>query len=82
MHQCPRCHYESFKKNDLKCHFNRKKHCLPIYDDMSLEKLREKIVVKNAFKMKETNTPNNTPNNTHNPQLTSNTSFNNKTENN
>lgn len=82
MHQCPRCHYETFHKGNLLNHFNKKKHCLPIHDDISLEKLREKVAVKNAFKMKENNTLNNTPNNTHNPQPTSNTSFNNKKENN
>ena len=55
MHQCPRCHYETFHKGNLLNHFNKKKHCLPIHDDISLEKLREKIVVKNAFKIIDKN---------------------------
>ena len=86
MYQCPRCHYETSKKNDLKCHFYRKKPCLPIHDDISLQKLQEKVVVRNAFKIIE----NNTFNNTHSPLNTNSiTSFdnislqqNNKKENN
>lgn len=60
MYQCPRCHYESSHKGNLLNHFRRKKPCLPIHDDISLQKLKEKIEIKDYFKITENNTLNNT----------------------
>ena len=57
MFQCPRCHYETIKKHDLKCHFYRKKPCTPIYSTVTQRILKEKIKKKDAFKINEDNTP-------------------------
>ena len=51
MYECPRCHYQTIKKNDLKCHFHRKNICHPIYENISQSILRIKVQKRNAFKI-------------------------------
>jgi len=51
MYQCPRCHYETFHKGNLKNHFFKSNPCLPTHDKISIQKLREKVSVRNSFKM-------------------------------
>ena len=53
MYECPRCHYQTIKKNDLKCHFHRKKICLPIYENISQQVLQKKVLKRNAFKVED-----------------------------
>ena len=51
MFQCPRCHYQTIKKSNLGNHFNKIKTCLPIYENIPIEELIEKIKVKHAFNL-------------------------------
>ena len=51
MFQCPRCHYQTIKKSNLGNHFNKLKTCLPIYENIPIEELIEKIKVKHAFNL-------------------------------
>jgi hypothetical protein len=37
IHQCPRCHYDTDKKTDIRNHYNRKKPCQVLFEDVSLE---------------------------------------------
>ena len=46
---CPRCGYNSDKKDSMQKHFNRKNLCKPIVNDIKLEKYKEKIL--NSSKM-------------------------------
>ncbi len=38
LYQCPRCHYETNHKNDMRKHYIRKRKCDPIYSDIKLNK--------------------------------------------
>ena len=49
MFQCPRCHYNTNKKSNLRNHFNKIKTCLPVFDNISIEELRIKIDECRAF---------------------------------
>ena len=53
MYQCPRCHYQTIKKHDLKCHFYRKKFCAPIYSTITQRILQEDVKKRNSFKINE-----------------------------
>jgi len=55
MFQCPRCHYETDKKSNLRNHFNKMKTCLPIYENIPIENLRSNINKKNAFNLNKAN---------------------------
>ena len=58
MYQCPRCHYQTYHKGNLKNHFFKNKPCSPIYDTIPQRILKEKIKNKNAFKIIESIEPN------------------------
>jgi len=49
-YQCPRCHYNSNLKIDIKRHYDRKKTCKTVYEDISIEKCLETL---NKPKIKE-----------------------------
>lgn len=53
MYQCPRCHYTTKNKCDLKNHFNKKKVCDTLFENISIKKLKEKVLEKNAFKIEQ-----------------------------
>ena len=53
MYECPRCHYQTIKKNDLKCHFHRKKICLPLYENIPQSLLQKRVIKRNAFKVED-----------------------------
>lgn len=38
VYQCPRCHYETIYKNDIRRHCIRKRKCNPIYSEVKLDK--------------------------------------------
>ena len=61
MYQCPRCHYETYYKGNLRNHFFKSKPCLPIYENISQKVLRTKIKEKNAYKIIENEEPKNEP---------------------
>jgi len=92
MYQCPRCHYETYHKGNLKNHFFKNKPCSSVYDTISQRILREKIKNKNAFKIIENNEPiinqnetntnqNETNINQHNINVISNLNLNNNEQN-
>jgi len=53
MYECPRCHYQTLNKKDLKTHFYRKKTCLPIYENIPPSILQKKVLARNAYKIIE-----------------------------
>ena len=63
MYQCPRCHYQTIKKHDLKCHFYRKKPCSPIYSTITQRILQQDVKKRNCFKITEDNNESNENNN-------------------
>ena len=66
MYECPRCHYQTQNKKDLKTHFFRKKTCLPIYENIPPSILQKKVLARNAYKIieKENESNNSTENTT------------------
>ena len=87
MYQCPRCHYQTIKKHDLKCHFYRKKPCAPIFSTITQRILQQDVKKRNSFKInEEDNTQeihNNTQqihNNTHQNNINNNNSISNNIE--
>lgn len=53
MYECPRCHYQTMNKKDMKTHFFRKKTCIPIYDNIPPSILQKKVLARNAYKIIE-----------------------------
>ena len=53
MLECPRCHYQTPYRGNLKNHFHKKNICLPIYDNTSQQILQTKVLKRNAFKVVE-----------------------------
>ena len=53
MLECPRCHYQTPYRGNLKNHFHKKNICLPIYDNTSQKILQTKVLKRNAFKVDE-----------------------------
>lgn len=50
LYQCPRCHYETDHKNDMRKHYIRKRKCDPTYSDIKLNKndIKSFIVKKDS----------------------------------
>ena len=51
MLECPRCHYQTQYRGNLKNHFHKKNICLPIYDNTYQKILQTKVLERNAFKV-------------------------------
>ena len=53
-YECPRCHYKTTKKCNLKNHLNRKIHCLPTFSDQTIENILQSLIdEEKAFKCTE-----------------------------
>lgn len=50
LYQCPRCHYETERKCNIKTHYRRKKVCNPLYSDIETKKLEIKSLSKTEVK--------------------------------
>lgn len=46
IYQCPRCHYDTIKKDDLRRHYNRKRKCKTLFSRLSIKDCLEELEIK------------------------------------
>ncbi len=46
LHVCPRCHYQTSQKGHIRCHYNKKTKCKPLFSDITIEDCIELLNTK------------------------------------
>ena len=49
-YECPRCHHQTMKKSNIKDHYNRKRICKPLFEDISIENCLKRLETQKKIK--------------------------------